>query len=127
MKKYLPVILIFVFAISNIFSYQYGAKKTYEKMARRITFYATIMEIEEDSFFVKGIDTNEERFRGYFKCFPSEDTYYNWRSIPRQKSDLKEGDIISITFFGDLIIQLEDESREQYGIIRDIYEIIKLK
>lgn len=127
MKKYLPVILILAFTISNFFSYQYGVKKTREKMDRRITFYATIMEIEEDSFFVKGFDLNEERFKGYFKCFPSDDTYYNWRSIPREKSDLKEGDIISITFFGDLVIHLGDGSQKKYGIIRDIYEIIQLK
>lgn len=127
MKKYLPVIFILAFAISNFFSYQYGVKKTHEKMDRRITFYATIMEIEEDSLFVKGIDLNEERFKGYFKCFPSDDTYYDGRSIPGEKSDLKEGDIISITFFGDLSIHLGDGQKNQYGIIRDIHKIIQLK
>lgn len=127
MKKYLPFVVILIFVLSNIFSYQYGVKKTHDRLVRRTTFYATITDIEEDSFFVKGIDLNEEQFQGYFKCFLSDNTYYDERDIPKHKEDFKEGDIISITFFGNFSVQLNDDPEKVYGIIKNVHKIILLK
>lgn len=79
--------MILAVIFSGVFSYRYGVKNTYERMSKQHTFYANIIKIEEDHFFVKGIELNEKNYRGYWICILSDDTYFGWNAIPRQKSD----------------------------------------
>ena len=67
------------------------------------TFYAKITRIKENNFSVSGLSVNDINFRGKFNFAITDDTSLEWRYTEIQISDLNVGDIISITFNGDIL------------------------
>lgn len=66
------------------------------------TFYATIMDIQNDALRVKGMDVNDINFRGEFTFSVRNDTKLTWRYTDIKYEDLIVGDNISITFTGEI-------------------------
>lgn len=67
------------------------------------TFYATIDEVNQDegSLTVTGLDVNSINYRGSFS-FSVEDAELEWRGTELTFDELREGQIVSITFTGDI-------------------------
>ncbi len=67
------------------------------------TFYATISDIQGNTFKVTGMEVNDMNFRGEF-CFSIvEETKITWRYTDISIEDLDVGDHISITFTGEIL------------------------
>lgn len=64
------------------------------------TFYATILEIRENSLFVEGLEENDINYRGQFSLHLDDETEFTWRYTEISLEDLDAGDRISVTFSG---------------------------
>lgn len=74
--------------------YEYGLSQSQTTFE---TFYAEIIEIEDNQIVVDGIDINDINYRGQFTLEVYGETELVWHNSPIAISDLKEGHIISIT------------------------------
>ena len=97
MKKAIYVIILVVLTVSAYFFGKYTVSTECGQ-----TFYATIEDINEDSFFVQGLEVNDINYRGRFHFVVSESTKLEWRGTEISKSDLKVGARISVTFVGPI-------------------------
>ena len=66
------------------------------------TFYATITQINDKNFTVKGIEANDINYRGEFVFLLAEETALEWRGTEIEVSDLAVNDMVSITFAGEI-------------------------
>ena len=70
-------------------------------------FYATIEKISEyngiTTVLVKGLDVNDINHRGEYDFSIKNDTKLLWHGTEIKKSDLKEGQNISITSIGEIL------------------------
>lgn len=123
MKTFIFVILLLF--LSDIISYKYGKQQMYQEMTtNRITFYATVVSVEEKSIFVKGLDMNEEQFEELFECIISDASNLHWKGIPRTKDNFKKGDIVSVTSHGNYYVQIgRDPEAESYTVLPHIEEL----
>ena len=64
------------------------------------TFYATILEIRENSLLVEGLEENDINYRGQFSLHLDDETEFTWRYTEISLEDLDAGDRISVTFSG---------------------------
>ncbi len=116
MKKrkiiYLISIIICI-AIVVSASFYIGYKTAYnriensEKFGRRQTFYATVSDVSSTETVkgmrVKGIDANDINFRGEFTFLVEKETKIVWRNTYITFEDLDVGDMVSITFYGEIL------------------------
>ena len=77
-------------------------------------FYAEVQTVEADTITVKGIQLNDEKYRGEFTFQLYEGLMIEWHEQPILLSDLDEGDLISIVLVTDA------------GGIEDIFKIYLL-
>ncbi len=94
--------------IAGVF-YFLGYKAAYSRMENSAstyatqTFYATISDIQNNTFTVTGMEVNDINFRGRF-CFSiAEGTKITWRYTDISADDLDVGDNIAITFTGGIL------------------------
>lgn len=110
MKKYILAVCALLIAVSTIF-YFVGYKVAYDRIESTTTqkinefqtFFATISEIKDTSFTVKGMEINDINYRGNFTLPIMEETSYVWRGTELSPSELDVGDNISITFYGEIL------------------------
>ena len=67
------------------------------------TFYATISDIQNNTFTVTGMEVNDINFRGSFRFSIAEGTKITWRYTDISVDDLDVGDNIAITFTGEIL------------------------
>lgn len=78
------------------------------------TFYAEVQAVDAGTITVKGIQLNDEKYRGEFIFQLYESLMIEWHEQPILLSDLDEGDLISIVLVTDS------------GGIEDIFKIYLL-
>lgn len=94
--------------IAGVF-YFLGYKVAYSRMessASKLatqTFYATISDIQNNTFTVTGMEVNDINFRGSFRFSIADGTKITWRYTDISADDLDVGDNISITFTGEIL------------------------
>lgn len=66
------------------------------------TFYATITNINDSNFEVKGLNVNGINYRGEFTFVVTTKTKMEWRGTELSVSDFDINDNISITFSGEI-------------------------
>lgn len=71
------------------------------------TFYAEITEIsgtleDGNTVAVKGLSVNDINFRGEFSFSVFGETLLEWHNTPLDFSELEAGDIISVTYRGEI-------------------------
>lgn len=112
MKKWLKGILIGIaavlFLISGYFiGYQTACDRMEDSSAGQAidqqTFYAEILERQNDWFLVQGLAVNDINYRGEFTFSADEKTALVWRGTAIALSDLEAGDTIAITFQGEIL------------------------
>lgn len=109
-KLYIGGICLLLIVVATAF-YFIGYKVAYDRIENATaqlsnemqTFYATIVDVGETYFLVKGIDANDINFRGEFTFPIMGETSYTWRGTEIAPSDLDVGDTISITFSGYIL------------------------
>lgn len=89
-------------------SYFLGYKMASDKISascgeERQTFYASVSQINGDTFWVKGLEVNDINYRGEFTFSIKEETAVLWRGTPITPGDLEPNDTISITFQGEVL------------------------
>lgn len=102
MKKKISIMIVLLITVAMSFyyiGYQTAIKKAESKNGSQ-TFYATITEMRENVFTVKGLEINDINFRGEFVFNINEDTALIWRGTKIECSDLQVNDHISITCTG---------------------------
>lgn len=97
MKKVIYVIILVALTVS---AYFFGKHTVSTECGQ--TFYATIAEINGDSFLVQGLEVNDINYRGRFHFVVNDSTKLEWRGTEILKSDLKVGSRISVTFVGPI-------------------------
>jgi len=110
-KKTVKFVIAFVcysVLIAGVFCFA-GYKMGFSQMEKSTptfysqTFYASVTDIQDNHFTVKGMEINDINFRGEF-CFSIvEETMLTWRNTRISVEDLNVGDHISITFTGDIL------------------------
>lgn len=80
-----------------------GGFDVYHHHARSLTFYATISDIQNNTFTVTGMEVNDINFRGNFRFSIAEGTKITWRYTDISADDLDVGDNIAITFTGEIL------------------------
>ena len=104
MKKNISIIclLLIVVAISfYLIGYTVASDRVESKISSQ-TFYATITNIKDTFFTVKGMDVNDINFRGDFTFNVSEETTLVWRGTKIELSDFHVNDNISVTWMGEI-------------------------
>lgn len=114
------IILILALIITTFISYFVGYKTAYDRMENAAppqytseesieqqTFYAEITAISGsvengNSITVSGLSVNDINYRGEFSFSIFGETLLEWHGKPLDFSELKTGDIISITFSGEI-------------------------
>lgn len=86
-------------------------------IAETVTFYATITTISEYSILVEGLEVNDINSRGAFDLSTNENTVYEWRHTPLERSELEAGDTIAVTYTGAVL--------ESYPA--QIHEVLKIQ
>lgn len=109
MRKYKNIAvvsgLLFIVAIGF---YCIGYKVAYHRIESEKsqnyeqTFYATITNINDLNFEVKGLSVNDINYRGEFTFTVDTETKMEWRGTELSISDFDIGDNISITFSGEV-------------------------
>lgn len=66
------------------------------------SFYAKVVNVDEYSITVKGIDLNEKDFRGEFTYDLPEEIIIEWRDEIILLSDLEKDDMVSIILMKDM-------------------------
>ncbi len=126
MKKRIGGFIIVMFCYSVILAggfYFIGYKVALSRMEHREdlvfpqTFYATISDIRDNTFTVKGMDVNDINFRGEFRFSVTEETKITWRYTDISIGDLDIGDSVSITFSGR-ILETYPGQVEQVNVIQ---------
>lgn len=101
MKKIVVIILVVISIIaSGLIGYRIGASN--QESISQETFYAKIIEMNGQSLLVSGLQINDLNFRGYFTFKISEETDLMWRFEKINSNDFNVGDIISVTFTGEI-------------------------
>ena len=98
-------ILLAVVAVASFFiGYKVAVDKTKTSWTKEETetFYATITQINDKNFTVKGIEANDINYRGEFVFLLAEETALEWRGTEIEVSDLAVNDMVSITFAGEI-------------------------
>jgi len=67
------------------------------------TFYATIEKITNKIILVKGLDINDINNRGEYEITVKDSTILEWRGTKINLSNLKVGNIVSITHSGEIL------------------------
>lgn len=108
MIKFVAAILCYSAVLAGAFCF-IGYKAACDRMENAApnsfpqTFYATISDIQGNTFKVTGMEVNDINFRGEF-CFSIvEETKITWRYTDISIQDLDVGDHISITFTGEIL------------------------
>ncbi len=92
------LVLLLSLLLAVLASYSLGRKSI--KPMPQDTFYASVEQIYDSWLRVQGLEINDINKRWKFDLFLDEDTEILWRNVPITISDLKEGDLISITYTG---------------------------
>ena len=116
----LLITAILVLAATTIISYFVGYKTAYDRMENAAssqddggeswgqqTFYAEITEIsgtleDGNTVTVKGLSVNDINYRGEFSFSVFGETSLEWHNTPLDFSELEAGDIISVTYRGEI-------------------------
>lgn len=107
-KKSLHCGCVHSFAVVAVASFFIGYKVAVDKnktswtKEETETFYATITQINDKNFTVKGIESNDINYRGEFVFLLAEETALEWRGTEIEVSDLAVNDMVSITFAGEI-------------------------
>ena len=108
-------LLCYSLAVAGVF-YFLGYKAAYGPMESS-PFYATISDIQNNTFTVDGMEVNDINFRSRF-CFSiAEGTKITWRYMDISVEDLDVGDNIAITFTGE-ILETEPGQIQQVEVIQ---------
>ena len=117
MIGFVIALLCYSLAVAGVF-YFLGYKAAYGPMEgspsalAAQTFYATISDIQNNTFTVDGMEVNDINFRRRF-CFSiAEGTKITWRYM-----DMDVGDNIAITFTGE-ILETEPGQIQQVEVIQ---------
>lgn len=101
-------VLCYSLALAGVF-YVIGYKAAYGRIEHFAsaympqTFYATISDIQNHTFTVTGIEINDINFRGDFCFSVTEETKITWRYTDISIEYLDVGDMVSITFTGEIL------------------------
>lgn len=101
-------LLCYSLAVAGVF-YFLGYKAAYNCMESSAstlatqTFYATISDIQNNTFTVTGMEVNDINFRGSFRFSIAEETKITWRYTDISADNLDVGDNIAITFTGEIL------------------------
>ncbi len=101
-------LLCYSLMIAGVFFFL-GYKAAYNRMESSAsaletqTFYATISDIQNNTFTVIGMEVNDINFRGNFRFSIAEGTKITWRYTDISADDLDVGDNIAITFTGEIL------------------------
>lgn len=93
-------VVIFTAILFYFIGYSVAVSRNADKQSQ--TFYATIMDVQNETLRVKGMDVNDINFRGEFTFSVTKDTKLTWRYTDIKLEDLSVGDNISITFTGEI-------------------------
>ena len=66
-------------------------------------FFAQLTKHQGDQLEVTGLSVNEMNYRGDFIVPLSRDTKLSWRGEAMTSDELKAGDILAITFYGQVL------------------------
>lgn len=117
--KVLILAAILVLISTTIAGYFVGYKTAYDRMENGTpvqdtetfsipqTFYAEITAItgsleNGNAVHIRGLAVNDIHFRGDFSFSVFGETIIEWHETPLEFSDLEIGDIISVTFIGEI-------------------------
>lgn len=105
------ILTIALLVLSGAFGYFAGYKAAYDRFESRMdridihgrqTFHAEIVEVDDDGLLVQGIPENDASFRGEFPVPVHEGARLEWHGGTIGLSSLEAGDLIAITFIGEL-------------------------
>ncbi|MEY8352262.1 hypothetical protein AALB39_02780 [Lachnospiraceae bacterium 54-53] len=102
MKKSISIICYFILLAAAVAGGFWIGRITADPITGT-TFYATITEIDENNFLVNGLDVNDINDRGEVYFSINNKTRLEWRHTEISRSDLKEGDRISVTYTGEVL------------------------
>lgn len=110
------VLLAVVFCFIG-YKIAYGQMEKSTPITDSQTFYATVTDIQGNTFTVKGMEINDINFRGKFVFSVTENTKIIWRGTSLSIKELNVGDAISITFTGD-VLETDPAQIEQLKVIQ---------
>jgi hypothetical protein len=119
---YIIALLWYSIMIAGVF-YFLGYKVAYSRMENSAsaletqTFYATISDIQNNTFTVTGMEVNDINFRGNFRFSIAEGTKITWRYTDISVDDLDVGENIAITFTGE-ILETDSGQIQQIEVIQ---------
>ena len=96
------LVLIFLIVISGLTGYYIG-KNSSAKNSDSSSFYATILDVDANSFHVKGLDINDINARNEFVFKVSNETQLLWRGTVMDMSEFKSGQTVAITYTGEVL------------------------
>lgn len=67
------------------------------------TFYGTIEQKDGERIIVEGLEINDINSRGRFDCQISDKTVLDWRYTDISLEDLDEGDLVAVTYIGEVL------------------------
>lgn len=109
--KLAVILTIVLLMVSVVISYFVGYKTAYDRLESgtnqidiydQQTFYAEIVEINSNNLRVQGIAGNNIKYRTEFLLPVYGETRLEWHGSVIEFSSLKEGDLIAITFIGEI-------------------------
>lgn len=120
--KFIIALLCYSVLIAGVF-YVLGYKIAYSRFEkgdslRSQTFYATITDIKDNRLTIKGMDINDINYRGEFCFSVGEETTIEWRGTTITVDDLEIGDMIAVSFTGEVL--------ETYPAQLEMVDIIQL-
>ncbi len=68
-----------------------------------VTIFAEIQEIDDTTLLVDGLDVNDVNGQGAFSVAITPDVPLTWNHTTIQLDDLQVGDIVSITYTGEVL------------------------
>jgi len=93
------LVLIFLIVISGFTGYYIG-KNSSVNNSDSSSFYATILDVDANSFHVEGLDINA---RNEFVFKVSNETQLLWRGTVMDMSEFKSGQTVAITYTGEVL------------------------